>query len=441
MRFPKIILALLFALLAPSSAWASHFTDVPSNHPYYTAINYVYEAGIVAGYGDGNFGPEDTITRAQLIKIITLATMSATDVDNCLTENSQADWHYVFFQDIFRNEWHTPFICIAKTKAIIQGYSDGNFRPNQPVSFVEAAKIIINAFNYPITENSKIWYQPFTEKLDTLGAKPMTVKKLDQLISRAEAASMIYTILQQDNSETEAATSSSTIVQPTIVHQHLLLLYPNINVDYTRDGVVQNFQGSMSPTLKSAVTEAFKNLPNIIANATDGFVSAEYTIQEIQTPITKISIHSADHYWLSDLDIASDIETYAPPGKYDAIHVVWHNGGSTGVPSYFGMGGLPLNNETMTYSSLVGGETFWWNGLGEYPGEPFLHEWIHGVSRFFTAKGYQLPAKDADGATEHGYQKSNTDGWMAYYRDLLQGKVLENDIRLGITKDIWLKWQ
>lgn len=50
---------------APTAA----FTDVPANAWYAEAIAYVQEHGIMNGYGNGKFGPEDTLTRAQFAQI------------------------------------------------------------------------------------------------------------------------------------------------------------------------------------------------------------------------------------------------------------------------------------------------------------------------------------------------------------------------------------
>ncbi len=48
------------------------FTDVPLSHWANSAINSCYNLGIINGYGDGRFGPEDEITYEQAIKMITI---------------------------------------------------------------------------------------------------------------------------------------------------------------------------------------------------------------------------------------------------------------------------------------------------------------------------------------------------------------------------------
>ena len=46
------------------------YTDVDADSPYYQAIRWVTGQGLMSGYGDGSFGPEDTLTREQLMVIL-----------------------------------------------------------------------------------------------------------------------------------------------------------------------------------------------------------------------------------------------------------------------------------------------------------------------------------------------------------------------------------
>jgi hypothetical protein len=46
------------------------FSDVPTNHPFYVFVETAYDRGIIAGYADGTFRPGNNVTRGQLSKII-----------------------------------------------------------------------------------------------------------------------------------------------------------------------------------------------------------------------------------------------------------------------------------------------------------------------------------------------------------------------------------
>ncbi|MEK7563157.1 MAG: S-layer homology domain-containing protein, partial [Patescibacteria group bacterium] len=61
---------LLAPLLLPLQALAA-FSDVSSTHPNAEAIAYVKAEGIVSGYPDGTYRPNQTINRAEFVKFVT----------------------------------------------------------------------------------------------------------------------------------------------------------------------------------------------------------------------------------------------------------------------------------------------------------------------------------------------------------------------------------
>ena len=48
----------------------AHFTDVASGHPFYGFIETAYNHGIITGYSDGTFRPDNSATRGQICKIV-----------------------------------------------------------------------------------------------------------------------------------------------------------------------------------------------------------------------------------------------------------------------------------------------------------------------------------------------------------------------------------
>ena len=60
--------------MADLSTNTPSFTDVPTNHTFYKYIETAYANGILSGYSDGTFRPNNDATRGQVAKIIDLAT-------------------------------------------------------------------------------------------------------------------------------------------------------------------------------------------------------------------------------------------------------------------------------------------------------------------------------------------------------------------------------
>lgn len=65
-----MIVTILYRLEGEPAAVASNFQDVPAGQYYADAVAWASANGIVSGYGDGLFGPNDTITREQMASIL-----------------------------------------------------------------------------------------------------------------------------------------------------------------------------------------------------------------------------------------------------------------------------------------------------------------------------------------------------------------------------------
>jgi hypothetical protein len=222
---------------------------------------------------------------------------------------------------------------------------------------------------------------------------------------------------------------------PVSSYSHLMIIYTSTDAQYVKDGVVNRYTGTMDESLKETIISEFNNM-NFLG--TDGSANREYALLDhmvITTPITKISHFSGNMYWLSPDDVKADLAKYAPPGKFDAVHVVWHNGT---IDAYFGLGGIFINNGKTTFDSVIAGKDYFWKG-GTYRGQVFLHEWLHAVTWYYSQHGYVMPDGGPDGGGSHGYKEDPDMGWMLFYRDLMQGKVWEPKTAryTGITAAAW----
>jgi len=161
------------------------FSDVSVDYPYYDAVSYVKSQGIVNGYPDGTYLPDKTVSRAEFTKIIMEATLEKDFIDSCERVDD--------FADVLDSDWFVNYVCIASSNGIISGYSDTSFKPNDPVNFVEAAKIVVNGFYYSKIENdSQDWFKPFVVELENRNAIPTSVSSFDSQITRGELAQLIY---------------------------------------------------------------------------------------------------------------------------------------------------------------------------------------------------------------------------------------------------------
>ena len=104
------------------------FSDVNRGQWFNTAISTLSAIGIVRGYDDGTFRPNEKITRAELAAIISrFAELDGTSAPS--------------FSDI-EGHWAQDSIRLAASNGWIYGYTDGSFRPNQAITRAETAAMI-----------------------------------------------------------------------------------------------------------------------------------------------------------------------------------------------------------------------------------------------------------------------------------------------------------
>ncbi len=112
--------------------WSSenNFSDVSADKWYNNAVSTLSNMGVIGGYADGTFRPDAPISRAEFAKIavsFTQNTGSAT---------------YNYFTDVKTTDWFAPYVTAAKDAGLIEGYSDGSFKPESKITRAEACAIV-----------------------------------------------------------------------------------------------------------------------------------------------------------------------------------------------------------------------------------------------------------------------------------------------------------
>ncbi len=192
----KYIFAIGLFFSLSFSVNATAFNDVGYDNPYRVAISNLHFFDIIKGYEDGGFHPNEKINRAEFTKIVIGAVFESTEIDKCTGSS---------FSDIPVHQWFTPYICLASTKSIVSGYADKTFKPEQTITFAEAAKIIIKTFSIS-TMDENPWYKPFIMALELRRASPSSIVAVGSPITRGEMAEMIFrlreNIVDSENSTT-----------------------------------------------------------------------------------------------------------------------------------------------------------------------------------------------------------------------------------------------
>ncbi len=156
------------------------FEDVDIQHPYLREIEFAKEKGLVRGYDNGTYQPQAKINRAEFMKIIVEA----------LEGNEPFVGRKQCFDDVDPDVWYHSYVCYGKNKGIIEGYPDGSFKPAKQISFVEAAKIVVEAFGLE-SKKSDPWYKGYVQTLESKDSIPGSVLDFSHEITRGEMAAIV----------------------------------------------------------------------------------------------------------------------------------------------------------------------------------------------------------------------------------------------------------
>lgn len=126
-------ISLLATFIAPITVQAAVFNDVPKSHPLYEQIQSLYDKNVTKGYSDGNFKPDQLVTRAELIKMV------FTHVGYKPEENTGK----TRFQDVPEDSWFAPFVKKGVDIGVVNYSNDLKFSPEEAITKIDALKIIM----------------------------------------------------------------------------------------------------------------------------------------------------------------------------------------------------------------------------------------------------------------------------------------------------------
>lgn len=116
------------------------FTDVPADEWYGNAVRTLASLGVIKGIGNGQFAPNRTITRAEFTVIAMRFANVSADVTNPFTDVATNDWYYTAVTSAVSYGW-------------INGYSDGSFRPQATITRAEVVTIVNRMLNRAADRN------------------------------------------------------------------------------------------------------------------------------------------------------------------------------------------------------------------------------------------------------------------------------------------------
>lgn len=180
MNTKKILLISLVSLLFSLSEVLADFTDIEYSW-YRDSVLNLQNQWLTDGYGDGRYGVENNITRAEILTLLLRSsniTLPEVGTEKC-------------FPDVDPNMWYHRYICAASKRGIANGFEDGKFKPNNPVTTLEAGAFGNKAFSLGINTTSSPWYTDLQNSLNINNILATRSYTLNTLISRGKSAELI----------------------------------------------------------------------------------------------------------------------------------------------------------------------------------------------------------------------------------------------------------
>jgi uncharacterized protein YkwD len=169
------------------------FLDVHAPDYFYDGVRYLFCQGAIGGYSDGTFRPNNTTTRAQLSKIVVMS--MAWPLVNPPSPS---------FSDVAPGSTFYTYIETARAHDLIDGYSDGTFKPGLFVTRSQLSKIVAMAEGWPLLNPPSASFNdvppgsPFYTYVETAAARGVVSGYPDGsfrpggLTNRGQVAKVVY---------------------------------------------------------------------------------------------------------------------------------------------------------------------------------------------------------------------------------------------------------
>lgn len=200
-----LTVSMLCALAVPVSAADS------------SAVQTVKALGIIVGDGNGNMNLSAGVTRAEFTKML----VAASSYKDSISSDGTG---YSLFKDVKSNHWASEYIRVAVESGWVVGYTDGSFRPDQPVRLEEACSAMLRVLGYDASMLAGSFPGAQLNKAASLGLRDQVQCKQGENLTRQDCAELFYNMLTAKTAagQTYAVTLGYTLVNGQVDYTAVL---------------------------------------------------------------------------------------------------------------------------------------------------------------------------------------------------------------------------
>ena len=141
----KALMLAMVLCFTSLTSFAKEYKDLPKDHWAYKQIQILTDFNVVVGYPDGNYRPDQAVTRGEFASMVVKA------FDQEKAEIKQP----VSFTDVKNTDWFWGVIQRAVMFDLLKGYPDGHFDPYGTVSRGHVISTVVNALTTETVSRQK----------------------------------------------------------------------------------------------------------------------------------------------------------------------------------------------------------------------------------------------------------------------------------------------
>lgn len=191
----KIVsMMLVIMMFTANFAFATNMPTDISGKTCEEAVKTLVEAGAITGDVDGQFHPEDNLTRAQAcIIIVKTIDPIASLVNGTATQSAIKN----SFTDLKGYSWAAGYIAYAVEQGIVKGYPDGTFKPGENVTTNEMLTMVLRAAGYSEDKIGANWPSDYITKAKEVGILNGIEEEYPEKATKGMAAQMTFNQMKE----------------------------------------------------------------------------------------------------------------------------------------------------------------------------------------------------------------------------------------------------
>lgn len=305
----KVISAVIALAISASSAAmaAPNFSDVADTASYAQAVNTLAALGVISGYEDGTFKPDNNITRAEVATMVVAALNRSADAEGSKGTTKFAD------MNVEAKTWATGFVNIGVSEGFISGYEDGSFKPDNNVTFAEMVSMLVRVAGYGrYAEYLGGWPNGYLSVGNDKGVTTGVSAGADVAVTRGQVAQLIYnTLLDVPTVESTTLTTDSNgnlVPEMTIMdgkgdNEYKTLLTEKHDTYYV--------EGHVSATNRTNSTKYDPDEVEFTIEYTENYDDSDVVIKKGAKNSDGDPITSSESVYVGNTDAANYLFTYA----------------------------------------------------------------------------------------------------------------------------------